>query len=75
MGAGEHTKSEGRVKAGGFPAHTNSLKLRIIVDRKTGCAEAGGFPAYTLTHINLQGRVKRIPSSHISVLLLRTFYV
>ena len=42
-----HINSQGRVEAGGFPAHTNILKLRIIVGRKTGCVGAGGFPAHT----------------------------
>ena len=42
-----HINSQGRVEAGGFPAHTNILELKIIVDRETGCVEAGGFPAHT----------------------------
>ena len=39
--------SQGCVQAGGFPAHTNIVKLRVIVDRETGCVAAGGFPAHT----------------------------
>ena len=42
-----HINSQGRVEAGGFPAHTNIVKLRVIVDRETGCVAAGGFPAHT----------------------------
>ena len=42
-----HVISQGRVEAGGFPAHTNIVELRIIVDRETGCVTVGGYPAHT----------------------------
>ena len=35
--------SQGCVQAGGFPVHTNIVKLRVIVDRETGCVATGGF--------------------------------